>query len=230
MSSNCPIAPAGMKPLVVQTAELPRGRHLFRFHKTSATHSANTFNPNIGKRMEIPEQGARFNPFPGAPATNITTLYAADKLAAAALESVFHDVEHVPSPIYPRLRLAEWSYTRLKTKRALVLLELVNPRLRPVECPGRADSITEAELIHTPVSEYPNTRTWARYLHDSLPGIDGLAWRPRLGGVGTAFVFFGDRCDGELEVDSSPVSVEHGAGLAKIQTIANRTSIRIEEL
>jgi hypothetical protein len=229
MSSNCPVGPGGAQPLVVQTEELPRGRLLFRFHKSSASYPANTFNPNIAKRIEIPEEGARFNPFPGAPAANIATLYSADTLTAAALESVFHDVEHIPSPDYPKIRLAEWSYSRLRTKRTLVLLRLVNPQLRSIECPGRSDSITEAELIHTPVSEYPNTRSWARYLHESLPLLDGLAWRPRLGGVGTAFVFFGDRCDLELEVDSSPVSVAHGAGLGKVQMIANRASIHINE-
>lgn len=229
MSSNCPPAPAGARPLVVQTEELPRGRILFRFHKSSATHPANAFNPNIDKRIEIPEEGARFNPFPGAPAANVATLYSADTLTAAALESVFHDVEHIPSPEYPKLRLAEWSYSRLRTKRPLVVPRLVNPQLRPIEFPGRTDSITEAELIHTPVSEYPNTRSWARYLHQGLPLLDGLAWRPRLGGVGTAFVFFGDRCDRELDVDSSPVSVAHGAGLGRVQTIANRASIHIKE-
>jgi hypothetical protein len=229
MSSNCPVAPAGARPLVVQTEELPRGRVLFRFHKNSATYPANSFNPNTGMRIELPEQGARFNPFPGAPAANIATLYAADTLTAAALESVFHDVAHTPSPEYPRMRLAEWSYSRLRTKRALVLFKLVNPQLRPIACPGRLESITEAELIHTPVSEYPNTRLWARYFHDSLPLLDGLAWRPRLGGIGTAFVFFGDRCDGELEVDSSPVSVAHGQGLTKITTIADRAMIDIKD-
>jgi hypothetical protein len=229
MSSNCPVAPAGVRPLEVQTEELPRGRVLFRFHKNSVSYPANSFNPNIGKRIEIPEEGARFNPFPGAPAANIATLYAADTLTAAALESVFHDVAHTPSPEYPRFRLSEWSYSRLRTERPLVLFKLVNPQLRVIECPGRSESITEAELIHTPVAEYPNTRSWARYFHDSLPLLDELAWRPRLGGVGTAFVFFADRSDGELEVDSSPVSVAHGPGLTKITTIAKRATIHIME-
>jgi len=52
---------------------------------------------------------------------------AASSLAAAALESVFHDVEHIPSPKYPRSRLRDWSYTRLEITRDLMLFELVNP-------------------------------------------------------------------------------------------------------
>jgi len=81
-----------------------------------AGYPANSFNPNIGKHIAVPEEGARFNPFPGAPTANIPTLYAADSLEAAALESIFHDVAHVPSPTYPRTRLTEWSYSELEVK------------------------------------------------------------------------------------------------------------------
>jgi hypothetical protein len=156
---------------------------------------------------------------------NTSTLYAADTLQGAALESVFHEVGHVPSPTYLASRFAEWSYSRLRTKRKLVLLNLVNPRLRPFLVPGRSSSITENELVHTPPSEYPQTRTWARYFHDSLLSIDGLAWRPRLGGTGTAYVFFGDRCGGELEINAPAVSITTGFGLGKIRAIARSAGI-----
>jgi hypothetical protein len=224
MSFSCPVAPAGPAPLSVRATELARGRILFRFYKT-AGHPANSFNPNTGKRIEIPEDGARFNPFPGAPSINVPTLYAADVLQAAALESVFHEAEHVPSPTYLKSQFAEWSYCKLRTKRKLVFLKLINPRLRPLTVPGRGSSITESELIHTPPSEYPHTRTWARYLHDNLQKIDGLAWRPRLGGTGTAYVFFGDRCGGALSIDGSAVSIASGPGLGKVSVIARNAGI-----
>lgn len=156
---------------------MPEGRVLFRFHGN--LHPANSFNPNLGRHIEVAEEGSRFNPFPGAPAANIPTLYAADTLTAAALESVFHDIAHVPSPTYPRSRLREWSYSRLKNTRNLVVLKLVNPQLRQLRVAGRTSSLTESELIHTLSSEYPHTRTWAQFLHASLPQIDGLAWRLR---------------------------------------------------
>ena len=226
MSSNCPTAPTFGSALVVQTTDLPSGTVLFRFHKN--IFKADSFNPNTDKRIGVPEEGARFNPFPGAPAVNIPTLYAADTLAAAALESIFHDVEHVPSPKYPRSRLAEWSYSKLKTTRDLLLFRLVNPRLRQVSVPGRTLSITESELIHTPPSEYPRTRTWAQFLHASIAGLDGLAWRPRLGGTGRSFVLFGDRCkDGDLQVHSPAVSVATGAAFARVYRIAASASISI---
>ena len=134
MSSSCPTAPPPPAPVSVETALLPADTVLFRCHK--AGFPANSFNPNVGKHIEIAEEGARFNPFPGAPAANIPTIYAADSLEAAALESIFHDVPHVPSPSYPRLRLGEWSYSELKVTRDLVLLELVNPKLRQFLVPG----------------------------------------------------------------------------------------------
>lgn len=226
MFSNCPIAPTFGSALVVQTTGLPRGTVLFRFHKN--IYKANSFNPNTGKRIGLPEDGARFNPFPGAPAPNVPTLYAADSLTAAALESIFHDVEHSPSPTYARSRLLEWSYSQLKTTRDLLLFELVNPRLRQLGIPGRASSITESELIHTPPSEYPHTRTWAQSLHAGIPLLEGLSWRPRLGGTGNAFALFGDRCkDGDLEVHSATTPVSTGPGFSEVRDIAISASIRI---
>lgn len=226
MSSSCPIAPSLAPGLSLQTTSLKKGTPLVRCHKGG--HPANSFNPNTGKHIAIPEEGARFNPFPGAPAANIPTLYAADLLAAAALESIFHDVEHISSPTYPRSRLAEWSYSELELTRDLVLFELVNPKLRQLSVPGRTHSIEESELIHTPPSEYPHTRTWAQSLHAAIPTLDGLAWRPRLGGTGTSYVFFGDRFKaGDLQLHSAAIPVASGAGFAHIFEIARRASITI---
>ena len=226
MSSSCPTAPPPPAPVSVETALLPADTVLFRCHK--AGFPANSFNPNVGKHIAIAEEGARFNPFPGAPAANIPTIYAADSLEAAALESIFHDVPHVPSPSYPRFRLAEWSYSELKVTRDLVLLELVNPKLRQFLVPGRTESITESELIHTPPSEYPHTRTWAQSFHTALPKLDGLAWRPRLAGTGTSFVFFGDRFKtGDLQIHSSPTPTAIGDGFLEIYAIAKRAHITI---
>jgi hypothetical protein len=79
---KCPPALVAANPaLVIQTAILKAGSALTRFHGKS--RAGNIYNPNTGKRIEIEEEGARFNPFPGDPAANVPTLYAADNLTAA---------------------------------------------------------------------------------------------------------------------------------------------------
>lgn len=66
MSFNCPQAPGAADPaLVLQPYVLPKGAIVFRFH--GGAYPAQSFNPNVGKRIDVPEEGARFNPFPGAP-------------------------------------------------------------------------------------------------------------------------------------------------------------------
>lgn len=205
--------------------EVIGGSVLFRFHKDTARYPANSFNPNADKRIDIVEHGSRFNPFPGAPCINVPTLYAADTFQSAALESVFHQVEHKPSAPFPAARLGEWCYSRLLTRRKLVVFNLINPTLRSLLVPERHSSILESELIHSLPDQYPNTRTWARYLHDSLLLLDGLAWRPRLGGTGAAYVFFGDRCGGDLEIAGPAVPISSGPGLGRIRAIARAAGI-----
>ncbi len=82
-----------------------------RFH--SKSRAGNIYNPNTEKRIEIEEEGARFIPFPGAPAANVPTRYAADNITAAALKSIFHGVKHIPSPTFPRIGLEDSSYSEL---------------------------------------------------------------------------------------------------------------------
>jgi hypothetical protein len=101
------------------------------------------------------------------------TLYAADNLTAAVLESIFHAVKHIPSPTFPRISLKDSSYSELVVNDDLVVVELTNPQLRQLAIARRRTSLKEEELIHTPPSQYPHTRTWARFLHDSLPALQG---------------------------------------------------------
>jgi RES domain len=227
MPINCPPAPVAANPaLIIQTTLLKAGSAVTRFH--SKARAGSVYNPNTGKRIEIEEDGARFNPFPGAPAANVATLYAADNLTAAALESIFHGVKQIPSPTFPRIGLKDSCYSELAVNEDLVVLELTNPQLRQLAIPHRRASLKEDELIHTPPSRYPHTRTWARFLHDSLPALQGLCWRPRLGGTGLAYMFFGDRCSsGALTVTSGPIDIDSGSGFVEVFAIAQAANIKI---
>lgn len=189
----------------------------------------NSFNPNRGMDWTVATIGARFSPFPDTPTENVPTLYAATTYAAAALESVFHQVPHVQNAQVTRSQVEAWEYFELETLRDLSIVRLINPKLRSLGVNGRTESIREDELIHTPASQYPHTRTWAKLLHDHVPGIEGLAWRPRLGGEGEAYVFFGDRCgQGDFKVISAPTALTSPAEYAKIKAVADAAGISIK--
>jgi len=62
---------------------------------------------------------------------------------------------------------------------------MVNSQLRQVPVAGRSDSLSEAEIIHSDPQQYPITRRWAQFFYNGIPTLQGLAWRPRLGGEGS---------------------------------------------
>jgi hypothetical protein len=226
MPFDCPEAPLYGPIAQLQTTILLAETTLIRFHGNA--YSANSFNPNANKKWKIPEHGARFNPFPDKNSINVPTIYSGNHFAAAALESVFHNVPHVPSPRFLRSGLASWRYSELKLKRDLTLVELTNPNIRQLDVLGRSTSLVEAELIHSLPSDYPQTRAWARYLYLMIPALDGLAWRPRLGGNGLAYVFFGGRtASADLQVLSGAEPVDNGPGFDKIRAVASAASIQI---
>jgi hypothetical protein len=226
MSSRCPKAPGSGPPPAILTTTLPAGSTLVRCHGSS--FAPNAFNPNSGKDWSIPEDGARFNPFPDSRSQNVPHLYAADNFTAAALESVFHAVPHTPSPEFLLSQLSGWFYSEMELKRELKIFELINANLRQLNVPGRAKSIDEGELVHSEADQYPNTRTWAHFLHSHMPGLAGLTWRPRLGGQGLAYVFFGDRCkSADFTITAGPHALGSGSGLARAKATAAFASIRI---
>jgi len=108
----------GKSALVIQTAILKAGSALTRFHSKSRTGNIITEHR---KRIEIEEEGARFNPFPEL-RRQCAYVYAADNLTAAALESIFHAVKHIPSPTFPGW-LKDSSYSELVVNADLVVVE-----------------------------------------------------------------------------------------------------------
>lgn len=228
----CPSAPGSPKGALPQPEVIPAGTLLTRFRGITVppaiVYPPNSFNPNFGKDWTIDKDGARFNPFPDNSGDNVPTIYAATSYEAAALESVFHAVPHVQTPEIMRSQVETWEYFELRTLRDLKLVRLTNPKLRQLKVSGRTESLREDELIHSPGSQYPATRTWAKLLHDHVPGLDGLAWRPRLAGSGEAYVFFGDRCGAaDFEVVGVPTVLKLPKEYAKIKAVADAANITI---
>ena len=103
-----------------------------------------------------------------------------------------------------------------------------NPQLRQLKVPRRSESLREDELSHSPASQYPATRTWAKLLHDHIPGVDGLAWRPRLASDGEAYLFFGDRCGaGDFAVVAAPTPLTSPTEYGRIKAVADSANITI---
>jgi hypothetical protein len=232
MTANCPLPPSAPTSLEVELRELTAGTRLVRFH--SPKYPAIGFNPNVDltgapKRMAISTDGARFNPFADAAGINVSTLYAGTTEHAAALESVFHDVLHVPNPPFPTSKLKDFVFSRFSLKRPLWVLELINSELRQASVPGRDESLLESEIIHSSPTDYPITRQWAQHFFLSLPRLQGFAWRPRLGGEGTSYVLFGERLSisGDLVPEGSPIPIDSGAGRTLIENIATAAHISL---
>jgi hypothetical protein len=233
MNANCPHPPRKPATLGVELREIPPGTRLVRFH--SPTYPALGFNPNVDsagvpKPMAIRAAGARFNPFPDAAGVNVSTLYAGTTEHAAALESVFHDVPHVPNPTFSTRKFKDFVLSRILLQRPLRVLELINSQLRQVTVPSRKSlSLQEAEIVHSSPDQYSITREWAQHFYRSLPHLQGLAWRPRLGGEGTSYVFFGERLSTsrDLAPDGPPIPIDTGMGRAQIEQVAAAAHITL---
>lgn len=230
---TCPKAPRSPSGALPQTILIPVGTTVTRFRgivvPPATAFPANSFNPNTAKNWTIATEGARFNPFPDTAGNNVPTIYAATTYEAAALESVFHQVPHIETPEVTRSQVETWEYFELRTLRDLRVVRLANPQLRQLKVPRRRESLREDELIHSPASQYPATRTWAKLLHDHIPGLDGLAWRPRLAGQGEAYVFFGDRCGaGDFAIVTAATPLTSPTEYGKIKAVADAANIMIK--
>src|SRR6266404_4169379 len=196
----CPSAPASPSGALPQTVLIPAGTTLTRF-----------------RGIAVP------------PATVFPTIYAATTYEAAALESVFHQVPHVQTPEIMRSQVEIWEYFELRTLRDLRVVRLTNPQLRQLKVPRRSQSLREDELIHSPVSQYPATRTWAKLLHDHIPGVDGLAWRPRLASDGEAYMFFGVPWGaGDFAIVAAPTPLTSPTEYGRIKAVADSANIMIK--
>ena len=211
--------------LDVKLEDVPAGTLLVRFH--SPAYGPTAFNPHTGKLMANAWDGARFSPFPEGGASNVPTLYAGSTDLAAALESLFHDLPHIPNPEFPTRKLKDFSLSRFESTRPIRVLTLVNHQLRQVSVEGRDGSLREDELIHSLPTNYPVTRAWAQHFHRSIADLEGLAWRPRLGGEGVAYILFGQFSDTDFKLVDDRLPIYSGRGRVLIDKIAARAHIRL---
>ena len=132
---------------------------IYRVH--SDAYGSVEFNPSS-------TGDARFSPLTDSAGAVTPTLYAGTTLDCALMETVFHDVPFVAGPkmwskathVYGKA----WSQLTLSRDLALIDLSAV---------PLRKLGISRKDLIECDSSQYPETRAWARALHDQYPDAEG---------------------------------------------------------
>lgn len=166
--------------LKVRKIDLAKGTSLFRVH--SKKYKADQYNPStVGN--------ARFSPIMDSSGAVIPTIYAAESIAAALMETVFHDVSHALQlkTVDSSLKIDPNAHCELLTSRDMKLAVLYG-------APMRGLGITEGELIHSTAADYEETRKWAMAIHAQHPDVQGLVWVSRQCSPQKAYIFFGDRC------------------------------------
>jgi hypothetical protein len=119
----------------------------------------------------------------------VPTLYAASSLAGALMETVLHDVPY-PSQGYhhdlERDLAGPLHASTLRLRRALRVVDLTKVGLQRMGL--RASAMFETDAV-----DYPRTRTWAHWLHQTLPRAQGLVWLSARYPESMAVMLFGDR-------------------------------------
>ena len=115
---------------------------------------------------------ARFSPIRRPDGTTIPVLYGASTLAAAMMETVFHDVPTPPGGYIldiESLREQNLVVSRIRPNGRLPTVDLSTKGLKRL-------GLQRTDLIDTPVTAYPRTREWAEWLH-SATAAKGLGRR-----------------------------------------------------
>lgn len=212
LSADIPTPSAGLDLSMII---LPVDSILHRVHL--AHYGATAFNPGM-------HGNARFSPIRNAEGQPIPTLYAGATLACALMETVFHDVPHVPGfKSLDRARIIRQVHSILTLRQPLQLVDLASIPLRRL-------GISRRQLIDTEKDTYPLTRRWAEAIHTQCPSAQGLSWISRQDDSARALMLFGDRVEAGALVQSgasSPLLDEAGTCCDAVLDLAERLGVCI---
>lgn len=205
-----PAPPARLSPPNTET--LPAGTRLFRVHRSDLQPAA--FNPGIGPR-------GRFSPTTDQTGATVPSLYAATSPAAAAFESIFHDILPGPFASVPDAMLRARSASELTTRRALTVARLHAPDLRRW-------SLTPRQLVTTPARDYAMTARWAEAIHRQFVDLHGLIWTSNRCDPDRCCILFGDRLhESDLAITNSAELGNAGPARDTVLAAARRAGIAI---
>ena len=215
----------------LQTTVHPSSRFSFRVY--SIKDGMHAPNPGVGN--------TRFAPFGDASGRPVPTLYLAQSLPAALLETVFHNVpaRALCGSLRPTITgrdLLGRSHVRISAPRDLALLDLRDNALARLGIPRVGVVSSEAE-------HYPCTRRVAQLMH-GVAGpprpFDGLVWHSRLAEVNDldpveVAVVFCDRVPADRSADwqlhrssASAGSLFEGSGLDEVMHVANQLGVDLQ--
>lgn len=199
--------------VVINPVLLPAGHSLFRVHRQQ--FAGDSFNNTV-------QGNARFSPIFDPQGRLIPTLYAGDVTRVALCEVIFHDIDISQSAIvYPVKALAAFRHSQLVTTAPMQLASLDLASLVKMR--------VDKKLIHSDASEYKITRQWAEAVHHQYPHIQGLTW-PSRQHEGQAWLFFGDRLNGELQMHRQGTQLlTTPPVVGELLALADRMGIYLEE-
>ena len=165
-----------------------------------------TFDPATGKYgpaafNDSPKANARFSPLLDAAGAVIPSIYAADSLEGALMESVLHNVPF-PSTGYQHDfkidRLGAYHVSQISTTAPLTVVDLTTPGLQAI-------GLLPSDLFESNKLDYPRTQTWATWFRLQCPAAHGLYWISRRYNEAAVIVLFEDRVpSGRLTSATAP--------------------------
>lgn len=171
-------APYPSERLRLRFTTIEPGSTFHRFHMSQ--YPATVFN-------DTDKGQARFSPIRNRNGEIIPTLYGAETFDCAAMETIFRDLAHIPSPRHIDMkRLRGYRHSQILIRAPLKLVDLTTKSLTAL-------GLVRTQLIDTDGSHYPFTRRWAEAIHASASEAQGLTWVSRQDDTARVVVLFGDR-------------------------------------
>ena len=164
---GCTVAVSKLKTLAqggqLALVSFPQSRHWFRVY--DARDGYGHPNPGFGD--------TRFAPFDAhTTAKRVPTLYLAESLAAALLETSLHDVHEQQQRVVSEMSLLGKLHARVVPPAPLRLIDLRDPQLNRL-------GLTRQNIASSPSEHYPCTRRGARAIHNSPQAPVGMIWQSR---------------------------------------------------
>ena len=191
----------------------PKGQVIHRIHPEK--YGSAEFNPaSIGN--------ARFSPIRNIDSDIIPTIYGGSAFECTAMETVFHDIPHALGlKTLQKSKISELASSEIFSDRDLQLIDLRSIALRKF-------GLQRRDIIDTPVSEYPYTRSWAEAFHAQCKDAQGLYWQSKQADHAQAVVLFGDRVTpGSLKPLKNAVSILSTPTYSTILKLADAIEVQI---